>query len=26
LLSSKWWASADGVKAEERWLSFVQKQ
>jgi putative spermidine/putrescine transport system substrate-binding protein len=26
LLSSKWWASEAGVKAEERWLSFVQKQ
>jgi putative spermidine/putrescine transport system substrate-binding protein len=24
LLSAQWWASADGVKAEERWLSFVQ--
>lgn len=26
LLSSKWWASDEGVKAEERWLSFVQKK
>jgi putative spermidine/putrescine transport system substrate-binding protein len=26
LLSSKWWASAEGVKAEERWLAFVQKK
>jgi putative spermidine/putrescine transport system substrate-binding protein len=25
LLSAKWWASQDGVKAEERWLAFVQK-
>lgn len=24
VLSAKWWASAEGVKAEERWLSFVQ--
>ena len=26
LLSSQWWASDAGVKAEERWLSFVQKK
>ncbi|HEY0286101.1 MAG TPA: ABC transporter substrate-binding protein [Pseudomonas sp.] len=26
LLSAKWWASQDGVKAEERWLAFVQKK
>jgi len=26
LLSAKWWASAEGVKAEERWLAFVQKK
>jgi len=26
LLSAKWWASQDGVKAEERWLSFVQRK
>lgn len=26
LLSAQWWASDAGVKAEERWLSFVQKQ
>lgn len=26
LLSAKWWASQEGVKAEERWLSFVQKK
>ncbi|WP_332846562.1 hypothetical protein [Pseudomonas lactucae] len=26
LLSSKWWAFAEGVKAEERWLAFVQKK
>jgi hypothetical protein len=25
LLSAQWWASEAGVKAEERWLSFVQK-
>ena len=26
LLSAKWWASQEGVKAEERWLAFVQKK
>ncbi|WP_285426703.1 ABC transporter substrate-binding protein [Pseudomonas sp. efr-133-TYG-103a] len=26
LLSAQWWASDAGVKAEERWLSFVQKK
>lgn len=26
LLSAQWWASEAGVKAEERWLSFVQKK
>ena len=26
LLSAQWWASQDGVKAEERWLAFVQKK
>ncbi len=26
LLSSQWWASQEGVKAEERWLSFIQKK
>lgn len=26
ILSAKWWASEEGVKAEERWLSFVQAQ
>ncbi len=26
LLSAKWWASEEGIKAEERWLSFVQKK
>lgn len=26
LLSAKWWASQEGVKAEERWLAFIQKK
>jgi putative spermidine/putrescine transport system substrate-binding protein len=26
LLSAQWWASEAGVKAEERWLAFVQKK
>lgn len=26
LLSAQWWASEAGIKAEERWLSFVQKK
>lgn len=25
LLSAQWWASEAGIKAEERWLSFMQK-
>ena len=26
LLSAQWWASREGVEAEERWLAFVQKK
>lgn len=26
VLSSEWWASPEGVKAEERWFSFMQKK